>query len=274
MLVLVLNPDIEDEFKQAQNTIGDEYPDFPSYLVESYKTTFNHGCRGTALLPTYNSPTSMSYMMNYPVVEVVEKREKIRERKIRFHQVLVWVRFSAIGDASSPDIILLCPDNMLFPKLHEYYTKKHYRRERLGRCPLWIFHDLIPQHDTWQQAWTQFRGYISQEIGFVLEAIERPLHIQRIKRHHQNRQETIAIKEDIRIMLKVTEAMRDVLSKMKYAEVNNNPQTKDLDRIDERLGSTFRELTLVQESAEVILAQQNNLFDLESALQLSCQTGD
>jgi hypothetical protein len=163
-----------------------------------------------------------------------------------------------------PIIILYIDSSAILPRIGDYLggPENGWRMNRLLKCPLWIYIDLVQACGTWSDVWEVARRDLARRDAQAHREITRPLQLTR--RLHRANSNVITLRENLRLHISSMERFQH------YAQSGfqslSLPMAKEYQTsLEERTRDILQDLRHHRETSGVILEQLKTLLSLVSA---------
>ncbi|KAJ6092720.1 hypothetical protein N7486_008009 [Penicillium sp. IBT 16267x] len=226
-----------------------------------------------AAMPSHdNDERNFTFLLNYPSTNSSHANTRapgldFEDQNISFQGVTaVILPSSRLDESRSPDeplIVLYMANSAMLPILENYWggIENAWRMNRLLRCPLWLYIDLLQAYGHLSDVW----GVVGHDLAWrnmqAYRETSRSSTLLLTRRLHKATSNVITLRENLRLHISSTELFQKYVQKMKRSQSLPMPDDYQVP-LRERTSELLQEFRHHWATSEVILEQFKSLMSL------------
>ncbi|KAJ5593335.1 hypothetical protein N7537_010239 [Penicillium hordei] len=214
---------------------------------------------------------NFSFLLNYPSTNSSHANTRalvldFEDQNISFQGVAaLTLPSSRLDESRSPDeplIILYMANSAMLPLIENHWggIENSWRMNRLLRCPLWLYIDLLQACGHWSDVWGVAAHDLAWRNTQAYRETSRSSTLRLTRRLHKATSNVITLRENLRLHISSTEQFREYVEKKQYQPF---PMPDDYQTtLSERTGELLQDLRHHWATSDVILEQFKSLMSL------------
>ncbi|PGG98578.1 hypothetical protein AJ79_08831 [Helicocarpus griseus UAMH5409] len=224
--------------------------------------------QSAAAMPYHdNDETNFTFLLNYPSTNSGHAPRTpaldFEGQNISFQGVAALILPSSRLDKSrSPDeplIILYMANSAMLPLVENHWggIENAWRLNRLLRCPLWLYIDLLQACGHWSEVWGVAGHDLAWRNTQAYQETSRNSTLRLTRRLHRATSNVITLRENLRLHISSTERFQEYVQRERHQSF---PMPDDYQvTLSERTGELLQDLRHHWATSEVILEQFKSL---------------